>query len=462
MRMRKGLCLFIAGISAFICVLAFSEGLLPDLEDVYGVEVPSFTDIVGRFPDSVQETEKGISMIYSNVSDEHYYAFGKALEAAGCEVKDYAVNGKTITVTISCKGKTFSFSYDSDMNTMTVVFPDGIVDNPQMTPTPTPAPTPTPTPVPTETPQPVVWDENAGYSIDLGEQAEYDVFIGQTRQISFVIKSLDEKKHNGINVVWETSDKNIATVNNKGQITGIAAGDAVISCRSKKDKTVYSLAFIHVKPIVGTVVRFGRYEQDDNLENGPEEIEWIVLDFDGKKNSALLLSKYGLDVQRYHKTSGDITWEQCSLRTWLNNEFYNAAFDLNEQKAVLSVRVDNSVKQGFSKWKSKGGKNTEDKVFLLSYAEANRYLGVTIDDRNNIGSRVAPTAYAVARKATINESKLTADGEAAGRWWLRSPGRLQYSAADVNSGGSLGDSVVDYDHNVVRPAFWLNLESGIF
>lgn len=461
MRMRKGLCLFIAVISALICVLAFSEGLLPDLEDVYGVEVPSFTDIVGRFPDSVQETEKGISMIYSNVSDEHYYAFGKALEAAGCEVKDYAVNGKTITVTISCKGKTFSFSYDSDMNTMTVVFPDGIVDNPQMTPTPTPAPTPTPTPVPTETPQPVVWDENAGYSIDLGEQAEYDVFIGQTRQISFVIKSLDEKKHSNINVVWETSDKNIATVNNKGQITGIAAGDAVITCRSKKDKAVYSLAFIHVKPIVGTVVRFGRYEQDDNLENGPEEIEWIVLDFDGKKNRALLLSKYGLDVHKYDE-GGNITWERCSLRTWLNNDFINAAFDQNEQKAILTVRVDNSAGQGFGKWKTKGGKNTEDKVFLLSYAEANRYLGITFDDKNNIRARVAPTAYAVARKANISKSKLTADGEAAGWWWLRSPGYYDNDAAVVSTGGSLDYIGVQGFTIVVRPAFWLNLESGIF
>ena len=43
---------------------------------------------------------------------------------------------------------------------------------------------------------------------------------------------------------------------------------------------------------VGDVLAFGHYEQDNNPDNGPEPIEWIVLDVqDGK---ALLLSRYGL------------------------------------------------------------------------------------------------------------------------------------------------------------------------
>ena len=34
---------------------------------------------------------------------------------------------------------------------------------------------------------------------------------------------------------------------------------------------------------IGGIVTFGRYEHDGNEENGPEEIEWIVLDVqDGK------------------------------------------------------------------------------------------------------------------------------------------------------------------------------------
>ena len=49
---------------------------------------------------------------------------------------------------------------------------------------------------------------------------------------------------------------------------------------------------------IGSIVAFGRYEQDGNEENGPEEIEWVVLDVqDGK---VLLLSKYGLEVKPYN------------------------------------------------------------------------------------------------------------------------------------------------------------------
>ena len=46
---------------------------------------------------------------------------------------------------------------------------------------------------------------------------------------------------------------------------------------------------------VGSVVTFGRYEQDNDLSNGPEPIEWTVLDVrDGK---SLLISRFGLECR---------------------------------------------------------------------------------------------------------------------------------------------------------------------
>ena len=61
-----------------------------------------------------------------------------------------------------------------------------------------------------------------------------------------------------------------------------------------------------------------------------------------------------------------------------------------------------------------------------------------------------------------SDSINTEDGAAAGRWWLRSPGSNQYHAADVSPGGSLYCYYVFLVDYVVRPAFWLNLESDIF
>ncbi len=212
----------------------------------------------------------------------------------------------------------------------------------------------------------------------------------------------------------------------------------------------------------GSMVSFGKYEQDNNSANGPEEIEWIVLDYDMQAQKTLLLSRYGLDAQPYNKEYTDITWENSTLRAWLNGEFLNKAFSEAEQSEILTTKVYNSPSQGYSTWNTEGGNNTRDKIFLLSYAEANKYLGVTHDNSSNTKSRVAPTAYAIKQGAYISSSYKTADGEAAGWWWLRSPGRSQRHAALVNIDGSLNCNNVNYDSGCVRPALWINLESDIF
>ena len=83
---------------------------------------------------------------------------------------------------------------------------------------------------------------------------------------------------------------------------------------------------------VGDVVTFGKYPQTAaGTDQTP--IEWIVLDVqDGK---ALLLSKYGLEMKQYNTEYTDITWETCTLRTWLNSDFLNKAFSSEEQSAIL-------------------------------------------------------------------------------------------------------------------------------
>jgi len=217
---------------------------------------------------------------------------------------------------------------------------------------------------------------------------------------------------------------------------------------------------------VGNIVTFGHYEQDNDMANGPEAIEWIVLDVQGDK--ALLLSRYGLDSKRYNERYQAITWENCTLRKWLNEEFLNTAFDGKEQAAILLTEVENSPEQGNSEWAHvESGNNTQDRVFLLSCAEANRYLDVTPKSTDNVQARVVPTAYAIARGAWTHYKHVAADGSFAGRWWLRSPGRYEYRAAHVIGDGSLKNTHVsaDKDHygaGCVRPAIWLDLKADNF
>ena len=197
---------------------------------------------------------------------------------------------------------------------------------------------------------------------------------------------------------------------------------------------------------VGNVVKFGNYEQDNNTKNGKEEIEWIVLDVQNGKS--LLLCKHLLDEKPYNTTISRVTWESCTLRSWLNGYFINVAFTAEEQSAILTTTVDNSNAQGYSDYSTNGGNNTQDKIFLLSYHEAfEQYF-------TNNGERMcAATDYAIAQGAYTSNSY--------GGWWLRSPGSYQGGAMQVAYGGYRH---LNYVNRVscIRPAFWIDLESDIF
>lgn len=239
-------------------------------------------------------------------------------------------------------------------------------------------------------------------------------------------------------------------------LTGYKDVDKLLA---EDDNMIAAAAARDAKFAVGNYVTFGTYPQT-KAGNDATPIEWLVLARDGDK--ALLISRYALDAQPYNKDHTSVTWETCTLRTWLNGTFYNKAFSSAEQAAILTTNVDNSKNQCYSGWSTSGGNNTQDKVFLLSYAEANKYFGVTYDNSSNTKSRVAPTAYAIAQGAWTDSFDKTADRADAGHWWLRSPGNYRDYAASVYTNGSLFGANVDANSGSVRPALWVNIEAGIF
>ena len=209
----------------------------------------------------------------------------------------------------------------------------------------------------------------------------------------------------------------------------------------------------------GNIVTFGTYPQTkEGRDQTP--IEWIVLEYDAANNRALLLSRCGLDTKPYNKAYTSVTWETCTIRKWLNNGFLNKAFSATEQSAILITDVDNSFSQGYDKWSTDGENSTQDQIFLLSYAEANRYLGIK-KDGHSTKSRVVLTAYAVAHGAF---DVWTSEEYQTGVWWLRSRGTTMSHAACVDDTGHgfLRQDDVNQESYVVRPALWLDLESDIF
>ena len=80
-------------------------------------------------------------------------------------------------------------------------------------------------------------------------------------------------------------------------------------------------------------ITFGRYEQDGNLENGKEPIDWIVLTYDEEK--ALVISRNVLDNKCFNEGFKEADWENSTIRKWLNNDFKNSAFSDAEQERII-------------------------------------------------------------------------------------------------------------------------------
>jgi hypothetical protein len=220
-----------------------------------------------------------------------------------------------------------------------------------------------------------------------------------------------------------------------------------------KEKEAYKARFT-----VGNYITFGTYPQTE-AGNDESPIEWMVLERKGK--NALLISRYGLDAQPFNNSNTDITWEECTLRQWLNITFFNKAFTRAERTLILTTAVDNSESQCYDQYCIEGGNNTQDKIFLLSYAEANKYFGVTyegITRKCNTKGRLMPTAYAITKGASNNK---TSAGVPFGWWWLRSPANGRSGAACVINYGTLYGFRVDYNSGSVRPAMWVNIDSLI-
>ena len=154
---------------------------------------------------------------------------------------------------------------------------------------------------------------------------------------------------------------------NQGKYTW--AGD----CYAKAKWTTYQ---------PGMTVILGRYEQDNDLFNGPEEIEWYVIDYrDGKY---YLVSKYVLNWMRYATTPYDNVWETSLLREYLNGEFLDTAFTERERQCICAP----PLKEGVT-----------DRVFLMSQKD--------VDEIVMDGTMISgiPTEYAISQGAPQPKSE---------------------------------------------------------
>lgn len=220
--------------------------------------------------------------------------------------------------------------------------------------------------------------------------------------------------------------------------------ELLLDCKDTMLKEITNDSSISYRDIdKGSVFTFGSYEQDGNSKNGKEPIEWQVIA--KEDNRILIISKYALDCKDYNEIEKDVTWETCTLRSWLNDDFYNTAFSEDEQKYIPTVTV---TADGNPYYYTNPGNDTRDKIFLFSINEAYEYF---LSDDERI---CKPTKQAV--KNGVYTSYV---GNC--WWWLRDIGGEQYKAALVGKGGAIdeGGFVVDDNHFIgVRPSMWIEIK----
>ena len=185
---------------------------------------------------------------------------------------------------------------------------------------------------------------------------------------------------------------------------------------------------------------FGSFAYEEDGTKRP--IKWRVLE--RTSNKALIITERGIVVKPFNDVKKDVTWQTSTLRNWLNNEFLNTAFTNREKKLILETTVTADKNPNYS---TDPGKDTQDKVFLLSVQEAEKYFS------SNIARQVKATPYARKQGAY--------SGVYGYFWlWLRSPGRTSSGAAGVRSDGAIGFiDRVDSDDVVVRPALWVKMNN---
>jgi hypothetical protein len=197
---------------------------------------------------------------------------------------------------------------------------------------------------------------------------------------------------------------------------------------------------ITAAPVIGSTMKFGPYE-------------WRMLDVQGDK--ALLITKDVTHVNmQYNKSRTNVTWETCTLRKWLNEDFLLTFSGQERSRIALTTNI-NEDNQWYG---TAGGNNTTDRIFLLSLSEVVKYFG----DSGQLKQRPKSDIGGISDQ--YNKERISKYGDLFARWWLRSPG-CSNDVARVNTDGIV-DVSGDFDNTEyhaglvsggVRAALWLNL-----
>lgn len=223
----------------------------------------------------------------------------------------------------------------------------------------------------------------------------------------------------GVGVMHILNKKNDTDKKEKSSESKIETSDSV---QDQGEATTLDTAALYN---VGDTFNYGVYDG--------QPITWRVIDVED--GNYFVMAEYGLDVKRFNENSGDYVWANCTLRTWLNYDFYMNSFTPEERGRINLTTVEDGV---------------DDRIYLLSRDEIDTYFTSSRE------------TMCLASDTVINNGGNVSDNGYCS-WWLRDMGNFAGDAETISMAGTYGDlrRQVNLDFIAVRPVMWVNLEGDV-
>lgn len=215
----------------------------------------------------------------------------------------------------------------------------------------------------------------------------------------------------------------------------------------------------------GSLILYGTWEQDGNLQNGAEDLCWQVLD--RRDGHLLVISRDILEYRLFSEMdSHALGWTDCGLHSWLNEDFLQEAFQPEERELISLTQLPAAAEDAVP---------AEDRIFLLSADEAKNLFSA---DAQREAEGTAAACQTMPEE-TYREGVVVKEGEdipeqgSGTPWWLRSTedpslelfgdhGNGANVRADFVAGnGSIVECGMEFSWAMgVRPAMWISLKDG--
>jgi len=223
-----------------------------------------------------------------------------------------------------------------------------------------------------------------------------------------------------------------------------------------------------------------RWGQDDEWHYFRyDPVKWRVLEV--RDGTALLLSDMAVDCEPFQTELKDISWEDCTLRSYLNgygtdenissidfsgenHNFLDMAFSPDEQDAILRYPVRNEDNYYFG---TDCGDETSDKIFIPAESELFIYDSSVIhgfSPRDAVADRARqfqPTDYAV-WKGAWSASQEDVQGNVF--WITRTMGYTRQNVVYIDESGYMFNRgiLATCPDAAVIPALILDLDSSVY